>query len=149
VGGNGPAPPLHPSKGLRPCQNTQSTQQTSLMTATLWSRVQVPTPMRLSSDAASGTTTRKSILMSLPNSGCARMQSRQYQSCDVLGTLPESSLFSSHFNSRKGDMDGMMNFPSSYSWKTALQSLRDPLSISFRSEAYSEMCVSYFFCNRL
>ncbi len=77
VGGNGPAPPLHPSRALRPCQNTQSTQQTSLMAATTWSRVQVRTPMLLSSGAASGTTTRRSTLMSLPNSGCARMQSRQ------------------------------------------------------------------------
>ncbi len=42
-------------------------------------------------------------------------------------------------------MDGMMNEPGSYSWKTALQSLTDPLSINFRPEAYSEMCVSYLF----
>ena len=77
VGGNGPAPPLHPSRALRPCQNTQSTQQTSLMAATMWSRVQAPTPMPLSSGAASGTTTRRNILMSLPNSGCVGMQSRQ------------------------------------------------------------------------
>ncbi len=36
VGGNGHAPPLHPSRALRPCQNTQSTQQISLMAVTMW-----------------------------------------------------------------------------------------------------------------
>ncbi len=74
VGGNGHAPPLHPSRALRPCQNTQSTQQTSLMAVTMWSRAPVPTPTLLSSGRAS---TRRSNLMSLPNSGCVRMQSSQ------------------------------------------------------------------------
>ena len=73
------------------------------------------------------------------------MQSRQWQSRDVMGTLPESLLLSFHLDSTQGDMDGMMNVPGSYSWKTALQSLTKPLSINFRPEAYSEMCVWYLF----
>ena len=99
MGGNGQAPPLHPSRGLRPCQSTQSTPQTSSMAVTMWSRVQVPTPTLPSSGGASGITTRRNILMSLPNSGCAKMQSRQQKPCGVLDIFPESSKSTSYYNS--------------------------------------------------
>lgn len=74
--GNGLAPLLHPCRVLRSCQSTQSIPLTSLMTVTMWSRVQVLIPILLSSGRASGTTIRKSTHTFLQSLGCARMQSR-------------------------------------------------------------------------
>ena len=73
--GNGLAPRSNPSRVLNPWQSTQNTRPTSLMTATMCWRGQVPTPTPPSWGAASGTITKRNTRMFLPNSGSVRVLS--------------------------------------------------------------------------